>query len=228
MAKRYLTIKRDSNENLVEEIKIAQQLPLIPNLIKYWGTHEDDENIYLIYNFIKGKDLFETLLIKSFTEDEIFTILFKITKVLATLHEKNIGHMDISIENIMIDTYGEPYLIDFGQANTYDNIAKKDQNYGKLSCLDPTHMHYKNAEKLQVHMLGMCCFTMLFNSHAYNTIYDKHCRLFQVDRIEFIKQRAKFAGREISDKIINLIAYATTPDLDSRFTFNDLLIYLMI
>ena len=67
--------------------------------------------------FIRGGDLNKVLAAEGrFSEERIKFYTAQIALALAYLHENNIMHRDLKLENIMIDGDGYIKLIDFGLA----------------------------------------------------------------------------------------------------------------
>lgn len=75
-------------------------------------------NHLLVFNYIKGVDLLEYLEsmdYPSLPETQLRRMFSQIVNALSYCHERQIGHRDIKLENIMIEEYtNKAYLIDFG------------------------------------------------------------------------------------------------------------------
>jgi 5'-AMP-activated protein kinase catalytic alpha subunit len=63
--------------------------------------------------YCDGHELTE-LMNQKRSEDEAANIVFKILQGLNHIHSINVAHRDLKPENIMINSSGEPKIIDFG------------------------------------------------------------------------------------------------------------------
>ena len=108
--------KLNTNLNLViDEIAILRKLDH-PNIVKYIECYNDQKYIYLVMEYIPGKQLFEhiTADTKRISEAQICSYMRQIVSAIAYCHSQNILHQDIKPENIMITHDGNVKLIDFG------------------------------------------------------------------------------------------------------------------
>lgn len=86
-----------------------------PNLVKVHELFEENGTAYYVMDYINGKSL-RTKLIQEgiLSEKLVLNFLQQLLPALDVAHQQNIWHLDIKPENIMIDTDGHVYLIDFG------------------------------------------------------------------------------------------------------------------
>lgn len=99
-----------------QEAAILQQLgshPDIPNLDAFF---EENNNLYLVQEYIDGNVLSEEIIIgQPWQEEEIIKLLKQILIPLKYVHEKNIVHRDLKPDNLMRRAEnGHIVLIDFG------------------------------------------------------------------------------------------------------------------
>ena len=76
-----------------------------PNILKCYGSFEDDERFYLILEYTPDGDLYKNLRAqenKKFTEEKASNIIYQILLSLVYLNDKNILHRDIKAENILV------------------------------------------------------------------------------------------------------------------------------
>lgn len=92
------------NNNLLEYksvIKILQKIEH-PNVIDFFGYFDNLSRIFMVMEYIEGKDLFEVLNNNPFSEDMALQFLKEIKKGLDYLHSNNIIHRDVKLENVMV------------------------------------------------------------------------------------------------------------------------------
>lgn len=104
----------------VLEIEILKNINH-PNILKYYDSGdiviENQKYAYLVLDFISGETLSERLKRESFSTYEAKEIILGILNGLNYLHNKQILHNEISMQNIMLDLSGSipiPKIIDFG------------------------------------------------------------------------------------------------------------------
>ncbi len=90
-----------------------------PQIPKFHATFEQDQRLFLVQDYVKGKTFQELLDEKPGTplinEPEAIQLLAQMLKVLQYLHRQHIIHRDISPDNIVLrEKDGVPVLIDFG------------------------------------------------------------------------------------------------------------------
>jgi len=110
LAKNYLDSQ--SIRYILEEVKTLKELDH-PNIVKYFGTYEDDLFIHILMEYIPGEDLFKVISQRKFnhyTEQDAAEIINHLLKAVYFLHKQNIIHKDLKPENILFSIPGT-YLI---------------------------------------------------------------------------------------------------------------------
>jgi serine/threonine protein kinase len=92
-----------------------------PGIVKVLRSFEANGTAYFVMPFVDGTTLDEVMREreakkKSFSEEELTSLLTKVLDALAYLHDRGIYHRDIKPGNILITHTGAPVLIDFGAA----------------------------------------------------------------------------------------------------------------
>ena len=88
-----------------------------PNIVKYYETYDDAENVYIIMEHCGGGELFERIVNQenqTFSEKDACVIMEKLLRAINHCHAHGIAHRDIKPENILIGNDNEIKLIDFG------------------------------------------------------------------------------------------------------------------
>ncbi|MDM5249176.1 serine/threonine-protein kinase [Lysinibacillus sp. G4S2] len=117
---------KDLKEIFLNEAFIMQQIDH-RNIVKYIEHFEENESIYIVMEYYEGMLLDQYLNKYQIHErDHVYSDIFlPLMNALRYLHKKGILHRDIKPSNIMIDSEGNPYLLDFGSAIFY----KTTENY---------------------------------------------------------------------------------------------------
>jgi serine/threonine protein kinase len=151
------------------EKRIAELLPAHPNIVGYFGSHEDELYNYLSFQYLQGCDLFTYMETRNFTPfserraNKLFAQLFR---AICHLHENNVAHLDLKLENLMLTGKDNLVLIDFGLSVILPSKEHLITNYSGS-------MDYVSSEiilqqpfsgfKADLYSCGVILFTMLFS-----------------------------------------------------------------
>jgi MAP/microtubule affinity-regulating kinase len=105
-------------KNVKNEIEILKQLDH-PNIIKLHQEFETFRQIHIVMEYIGTTSLSEFLKKrqgKKLTEPEAKVIFKQVASAIHYIHQKEIIHRDIKLENILIESFSNVKLIDFGFA----------------------------------------------------------------------------------------------------------------
>jgi serine/threonine protein kinase len=85
------------------------------NLVRVYEWFEENGTVYYVMDFIEGESLRDKLNREgALPESLVMNYLHQLLSALQVVHEKNIWHLDIKPENIMVNRNNHVYLIDFG------------------------------------------------------------------------------------------------------------------
>lgn len=89
-----------------------------PNIVAVHQVFEDNGTAYMAIDYINGLDLQQIIEGQGRlpAADEIVLLTEKLLAAVGFIHANDMLHRDISPDNILLDTRGEPILIDFGAA----------------------------------------------------------------------------------------------------------------
>lgn len=89
-----------------------------PNIVGVHRIFEDNETAYMVLDLIQGRDLLGIISDEreKLAPDQVKEILIKLLDAVDLVHKRDLLHRDISPDNILLDKWGSPVLIDFGAA----------------------------------------------------------------------------------------------------------------
>ena len=115
LLRRQLVDPQGTNHRFLKEGQILAKLNH-PNIVQIYDVREEDGHYIIIMEYIRGENL------ESFIKNSggsansvgLRPLMIKISEALAEIHREGILHRDIKPSNIMVDTEGNPKLMDFG------------------------------------------------------------------------------------------------------------------
>lgn len=111
-------VKNEMAADVVAEMKLLKSLhsPFINNII---FSDRDPEYVFMGFNVLPGGNLYARLRRHGpMSENECKFYTAGIINAIDFLHQRNIAHRDVKPENVVLDRYGYPLLIDFGCARS--------------------------------------------------------------------------------------------------------------
>jgi formylglycine-generating enzyme required for sulfatase activity/predicted Ser/Thr protein kinase len=90
-----------------------------PNIIKVLDYFEEKDTAYLVMDLIRGKSLkthLEEQANHRLSVTEVQALMTQLVDALAIIHQKEIYHLDLSPDNLLLTPEGKLILIDFGAA----------------------------------------------------------------------------------------------------------------
>ena len=122
------------------EARISSKLKH-PNIVPIFDAGECRAGPYLVFEFVEGKTLAQTLeSTGALPIEAAVPLIDAILKAVAAAHTSEILHLDLSPRNVLIDTDDVPRVMDFGLAQ-YVSIARepKETTTGTLRYMAPEH-----------------------------------------------------------------------------------------
>lgn len=103
-----------------------------PHIVGVHQVFEHHGTAYMALDLVDGQDLLSLLTAEkgSLSPGKVKKILLKLLDALAVVHDQDMLHRDISPDNILVDVWGNPVLIDFGAAR--EQASKKSRAVSHL------------------------------------------------------------------------------------------------
>eukprot|EP00298_Acanthocystis_sp_HF-20_P005489 c15639_g1_i2.p1 GENE.c15639_g1_i2~~c15639_g1_i2.p1 ORF type:complete len:481 (+),score=188.99 c15639_g1_i2:31-1443(+) len=111
------------NKGQVEHVRAERDILAAssnPWTVKLYFSFQDEDNLYLVMEFVAGGDMM-TLLIKKdiFTEEETRFYLAETLLAIESIHNLNFIHRDLKPDNMLLNEKGHVKLSDFGLAKEF-------------------------------------------------------------------------------------------------------------
>ncbi len=114
-----------------------------PHIVHAYEVFEENGTAYYSMDYIDGSPLSSVITSRgSLSETNTLHYFRHIAEALAYIHGQNRLHLDVKPSNIMIDNYGNAYLIDFGTSKQYN-----DETNDNTTTLLALSKHYSPAEQ---------------------------------------------------------------------------------
>ena len=121
-------ILSDQIENIKTERNILA-MAQNPWIVKLFSSFQDENNLYLVLEFIQGGDLMSSLqLYRTFPPSVARFFGGELALALNSVHQLGYIHRDIKPDNILLDISGHIKLTDFGIASKYGKNEKDFQD----------------------------------------------------------------------------------------------------
>ena len=175
-------ILKDESERkrLEKEIKILKILRH-RNIVQLYNVFQTSSTIFLVMEYIQGKELFEIIIKKKrLSELESLFYFQQLISGIEYLGKLGIAHRDLKPENLLINSKKELKIADFGLSNTYKKNQLLSTPCGSPSYAAPEMLSGENYFGLaaDIWSCGIILFTMLcgrlpFEDKDNSKLYEK-------------------------------------------------------
>lgn len=215
--------------NIVKnEINILKQLDN-EYIMKLYEEIDTPNYLYLVLEYINGIPLIDILKNEKsgyLSQKRAIKLMVQIIKGITYLHDKNIYHRDIKLENILVMKNDTIKIIDFG----FSVKCNKD-SYQKLFCGTPSYMapELLNKEKYIPYYSDIWSLGVLFYSMLYGRFpFDQNDKYFQDEDDDIFEKitviELNFYDEiKVDDNIKNLFKKIFVAEPTERITLNEIL-----
>ena len=211
-------------ENMEDLLLIKRQIEILKlikhrNILTLYEIFESKDFIFLIMEYIPGKNLCEMIITKRrFREEEAQKIFVQIIDALYYLHKMNICHRNITSNHILLDINNIPKLISFSYSTFYSLNQELKDSFGSLCHACPeiiSELPYK-PELSDTWSLGIVLYTMVAGYLPFSEENDeKNKDLIVSGKIEYPK--------EMSNKLKDLLKHILDPNPKKRYDINKIM-----
>ncbi|MBD2775807.1 serine/threonine-protein kinase [Iningainema tapete] len=182
-------IIRKSRDLFEREAKVLYQIQH-PQIPKFMACLTENQRLFIVQEYIDGKNYAQILSERvshkgrPFSETEVKEWLLNMLPVLEYIHDRNIIHRDISLDNVMLPhNQSKPVLIDFGVVkekftqilSTPSSLPQSVQGsvVGKIGYSPPEQLRFGNSyPSSDIYALAVCAVVLLTARMPYMLIDD--------------------------------------------------------
>lgn len=189
-----------------------------PNIVNIYDVGEEDHILYMVMEYVDGMTLKEYIQLYGPIEvQEALDIMRQITAAIAHAHANDIVHRDIKPQNILIDTYGQVKVTDFGIAIALSatSLTQTNSILGSVHYLSPEQAREATAtKKSDIYSIGIVLFELLtgrlpFSGQSPVSIALKH--------LQNDTPSIKRFNRNVPQSVENIVLKATAKDPLNRY-----------
>lgn len=147
----------------LEEVRRYEQFSEHENCVKLYQAWEQEERLYMQMELCKGSLEDYVREQRFITEDKIWSILLDLLLGLKSLHDRNLIHLDIKLDNILITDDGVCKLADFGLVFDLNNRNMHHATEGDSRYIAPELMEGRYTKAVDIFSLGIAILELSCN-----------------------------------------------------------------
>lgn len=180
-----------------------------PNIVKILEIYKDDKNLYIVMEYVDGKELFEFVVERTKIEElASANITRQLLKTIKYLNSLGICHRDIKPENILINPKSlQVKLIDFGLSTYFNDRPELNTKVGTPYYVSPEVLKGSYGKQCDIWSIGVISYILLTGcppfqgenlAEVYNEILYEKLKLYRSDwedlspySLDFVKSMLK-------------------------------------
>lgn len=159
-------------EDVRREVKILRALTGHKNLVQFYESYEDDENVYVVMELCQGGELLDRILSRGgkFSEEDAKAVMVQILSVTAYCHLQGVVHRDLKPENFLYTSKDENSplkAIDFGLSDYVKPDERLNDIVGSAYYVAPEVLHRAYGTEADMWSIGVIAYILLCGSRPF-------------------------------------------------------------
>lgn len=210
-----------AREHLLQEARTVADLHH-PNIVNIHSIVSDDNGLSLVFEFLSGQTLYETLLDKGkLSLSEAKSVIAPVCAALGFAHQHNVVHRDLKPGNIMLTPEGQVKVMDFGISRRVKDQARGGRigagGYAVTNSVLGTPYYMAPEQECgvvrpesDIYSLGTCFYEMLTGRRPYPDPAS------HAQKMACVYDRPSALEPSLPRAVDALVAAALHPDPDHR------------
>ena len=147
-----------------------------PNIAHIYAIEVTDDNMFIVMEFIDGKELKDKIKSGPISTNETINIAIQIAEGLKAAHKKGIVHRDIKSSNIMITSDGNVKIMDFGLVKIKGGreLTKIGSIVGTAAYMSPEQARGEEIDfRTDIWSFGIVMYEMLTGKLPFISDYEQ-------------------------------------------------------
>ncbi|KNA10693.1 hypothetical protein SOVF_141970 [Spinacia oleracea] len=159
-------------EDVRREVKILRALTGHKNLVQFYESYEDDDNVYVVMELCQGGELLDRILSRGgkFSEEDAKAVMVQILSVTAYCHLQGVVHRDLKPENFLFTSKDENAplkAIDFGLSDYVKPDERLNDIVGSAYYVAPEVLHRAYGTEADMWSIGVIAYILLCGSRPF-------------------------------------------------------------
>lgn len=159
-------------EDVRREVKILRALTGHKNLVQFYESYEDEDNVYIVMELCKGGELLDRILSRGgkYSEEDAKAVMVQILGVVAYCHLQGVVHRDLKPENFLFTSKEEHSplkAIDFGLSDYVKPDERLNDIVGSAYYVAPEVLHRSYGTEADMWSIGVIAYILLCGSRPF-------------------------------------------------------------
>ncbi|MQL99259.1 hypothetical protein Taro_031993 [Colocasia esculenta] len=159
-------------EDVRREVKMLSALSGHKNLVQFYDSYEDEDNVYIVMELCRGGELLDRILARGgkYSEDDARAVVVQILNVVSFCHLQGVVHRDLKPENFLFTSKEENAslkAIDFGLSDFVKPDERLNDIVGSAYYVAPEVLRRSYGTEADMWSIGVIAYILLCGSRPF-------------------------------------------------------------